>query len=171
MSSEYEERALGDIIVDDYEGQFKRLVAKYVAKGHQVADAEDIAQEAVMKSLEASAEDKARSYLDQAANSVVVDKWRRMDGVEEVELEEWLEPYSETLEDQLVDEEEQDEVKGQLYELINTVLSPMNRDIMQLYTEERGIGEIAEAMGLSEGAVKNRIHESTEKMKKEVNKP
>ena len=44
---------IGDIIVDDYEAQFNRLVAKWIAKGKQPSDAEDLAQEAIMKSLEA----------------------------------------------------------------------------------------------------------------------
>ena len=159
-----EERALPEY--DEYGAMYKRLVAKWVAKGKQLADAEDIAQEAIMKALEASREDKARAYLDRAAESIVIDQYRKMKGVELVEMEEWMEPLSELLEEQ----EERESTTAELYKTLEEVLSPANHNIMIMVTKGDTAEEIGWSLGLSTKAVERRIAESKAKLRKEVNK-
>ena len=152
---------VGNIIVDDYEAQFNRLVAKWIAKGKQPSDAEDLAQEAIMKSLEASAEDKARSYLDSAATSIEIDRYRKMKGVELVEMEEWHEPLTESLEAGI----ERSEALDEMYRRINTRLTPENSQIMLLVAQGDTMEEIGEQVGLSVSAVEARVHKSKEKLR------
>ena len=146
---------------DNYDDMYKRLVAKWIAKGKQPADAEDIAQEAVLKSLEASREEKARAYLDRAAESIVIDQHRKMKGVELVEMEEWMEPLSEPLEEQLDRESENRE----MYALIRSELTPKNRAIMLMLVKGDTAEEIGWNMGMTAKAVERRIAESKTKLR------
>ena len=146
---------------DDHEAMYTRLVAKWIARGKQPADAEDLAQEAILKSLEASREDKARAYLDRAAESIVIDQARKMKGVELVEMEEWMEPLSEPLEDALIRSEEMDE----MYRRINTRLTPENSQIMLLVAQGDTMEEISASTGLSVSAVEARVYKSKEKLR------
>lgn len=166
FTKEYDMEERSEPEYDDYGAMYKRLVAKWMAKGKQLADAEDIAQEAVMKSLEASQEDKARAYLDRAAESIVIDQARRMKGVELVEMEEWMEPLSEPLDEQV----ERESDNREMYGLIESCLTPENRDIMLMLVKGDRAEEIGWNIGLSTSAVEARIHQSKIKLRKAVNK-
>ena len=147
--------------MNDYNVQFDRLVRKWMSKGYQKQDAEDIAQDAIIKALEASDEEKARSYLDRAAEHVVIDRWRKSKGMTEVELEEHMEPESEEMEESA---EHKEEVR-EMYRRINTRLTPENAAIMMAIAQGDTAEEIGWNMKMPVGTVRKRVYDGKEKLR------